>query len=227
MERPILFNGPMVRALIDGTKTQTRRPITLRDFGQSMTQGYAWAFRDKRALWNEYRADDFLRLGPFGVAGDRLWVRETWRPVMEGWQSYVEYKAGRPRLDRVSREQIATVRKFAMRFAGADETRNSEAWHPSIHMPKWAARIWLDVVSVRVERLWALTEEDLPAEGIEALDGMFTEADTCLTAKRMGVTIDSGLLLFAMLWDEIYPQTPWVSNPWAWVVTFKRSEGQP
>ena len=77
-ERGILFSAPMVRANRAGRKTQTRRLVSLREFGPSTTSGYDWTFRDKRALWNDISPARLMEMCPYGVPGDRLWVRETW-----------------------------------------------------------------------------------------------------------------------------------------------------
>lgn len=199
-ERPILFSGPMVRAILDGKKTQTRRVI-------SPVQPRA------DGLWPAGR--DPVPDCPFGRVGDRLWVRETWRPCMEAWRSYVEYKAGGPELDNLDRDDLLTVKKLALRFPGAKKERKSEAWHPSLHMPRWASRLVLEVTGVRVERLQEISEEDAQAEGLRPL-----RVDPAL---GWGDDLDvPARTKFSILWDKLNgKRTPWASNPWVWVVEFK------
>lgn len=175
-ERPILFSGPMVRALLDGRKTQTRRLVKLRDFGPSTTVGYDWAFRDRRALWNEVSLSRLLETCPYGQLFDRLWVRETWHCNHVGKdQSKVNYRA---------------------------DGRTGLLWTPSIHMPRWASRITMEVTDVSVERLQSISMADVAAEGFQAceqFEGSFSQTWDALNGKR----------------------ATWASNPWVWAVSFR------
>ncbi len=140
-ERPILFSGPMVRAIMEGQKTQTRRVIGLAQFGRSDTPGYGWTFRGTRNggrghLWQDFRHEQMLRLCKFGTPGDRLWVRETFsdsEPV----------------------------------FYRADGIANDSdmRWKPSIFMPRELSRLTLEIVAVRVERVQDISHDDAVAEG--------------------------------------------------------------
>lgn len=207
-ERPIIFSGPMVRAILDGRKTQTRRliqPVQPRADGR----------------WPAGR--DPVPDCPHGKRGDRLWVRETWRPVMEAWCSYVEYKAGGPSLD-VSRDDVGTVSKIALRFPGAKKERKSEAWHSSIHMPRWASRLAREIVSVRVDQLQAISEEDAVAElGLEEIGlGVWTGLPGDMPDTRDPVAA------FSREWDKNNgKRAPWEENPWVWVVSFTKVAGSP
>ena len=216
-ERPILFNGPMVRAIIDGTKTQTRQIVKPQPYGDAVTHDNA------RVTWFGYHlglTDDGF-VCPYGVPGDRLWVRETWRPVMEAWRTFVEYRADEGRLGRdviasvgpwtknVDRCAVETVGKVALRFSGHLKSRHSEQWHPSGHMPRWASRLTLEVTEVRVERLQAISEADARAEGVSP--------QTWDAYAGLG-----GAAVYAALWDEINGAGAWAQNPWVWVVGFKR-----
>jgi hypothetical protein len=171
-ERPILFSGPMVRAILDGRKTQTRRairpPMPWRD-GWGVGLG-------------EYNC-------PYGQPGDRLWVRETWAPKQ--WEKGACYRATGDLLD----------------------TGHCQ-WRPSIHMPRWASRITLEVIGVRVERLQDISEADAEAEGCEPLP-------MCGGPEVGGYNCyQSG---FELLWGSINGKlAPWSSNPWVWVVEFQR-----
>lgn len=192
-EKPILFSGPMVRAILAGTKTQTRRVITRE-----------WS----RCLDLDDAADNAAAATYSPYSADRLWVRETWRPVMEAYRSFVEFTDGDPgRVDAPSRDAMVFA-KMALRFPGALKSRHSEAWHPSIHMPRWASRLTLAVESIRVERLQDITEEDARAEGVSEF-GRVTDARGA----------------FVALWESINGERPgcdWRSNPWVWRVAFSR-----
>ncbi len=199
-EHPILFTGEMVRVILDGRKTQTRRLVKsingfgrVTQFGETQTNGYLWTFRDRHGRWQDLRDSSLIERCPYGVPGDKLYVRETWAQAERGdeW----DYWRGKPdkRLPVLYRADNPTL--------GADD----EYWRPSIHMPRWASRITLVVESVRVERVQDITEEDARAEGVSER--------TILTAREA----------FARLWDTINAKrAPWQSNPWVWVVGFRR-----
>jgi hypothetical protein len=193
-ERPILFSGPMVRAILDGNKTQTRRVIKLREFGRSGTPGYDWTFRCNRGRWQDYRHDQFMQMRAPYWPGDVLWVREKWRPAgVEG------------------RYWLASV--------CGDE--NHKRWRPSIHMPRPACQLRLEVTAIRVERLQEITETDAKAEGCKI-------GDVCARRPDGHVLTTAGTrkVAFEYLWDSINGKRyPWASNPWVWVIEFKRMKG--
>ncbi|EOE4338187.1 hypothetical protein ACKEKL_003853 [Klebsiella variicola] len=212
-ERGMIFNAEMVRAILDGRKTQTRRPIKWKqtrftEIGER-EDGSKWP-------WSEdaEHACDFWHPCPFGAVGDRIWVRETFCTVDDtqyGGGKWVDYRA--------------TPKFEASHPAGWDSAPNdAEAlkWRPSIHMPRWASRILLEITNVRVERLNAISEEDARAEGI--IDGGCLncgEPEPCGCANPEPDATDA----FAYLWQSIYGQESWNANPWVWVIEFKRVEG--
>lgn len=199
-ERPILFSGAMVRAILAGQKTQTRRiikPSPPRVMEAPQGHEFSVAGHDHRC--------------PYGQPGDRLWVRETWRPVMEAWRSFVEYAAEGPTLDNIHRDLMAPLNRLALRFPGARKDRHSEVWHPSIHMPRWASRILLEVKAVRVERLQDISEGDARAEGVEPR--IVSHGPPELKGYVLG---------FKDLWREINGAESWAANPWVWVIEFER-----
>ncbi|MFS9532808.1 hypothetical protein Q6277_19615 [Klebsiella quasipneumoniae] len=198
-ERGMIFNGEMVRAILDGRKTQTRRPIKWKqtrftEIGER-EDGSKWP-------WSEdaEHACDFWHPCPFGAVGDRIWVRETFCTVDDtqyGGGKWVDYRA--------------TPKFEASHPAGWDCAPNdAEAlkWRPSIHMPRWASRILLEITGVRVERLRSMSQDDARAEGVIAASG----------------PMEAGLA-FRELWDSIYGEESWKANPWVWVIEFKRVEG--
>ncbi|MBS2913079.1 hypothetical protein KFV97_13905 [Klebsiella pneumoniae] len=210
-ERGMIFNGEMTRAILDGRKTQTRRPIKWKqtrftEIGER-EDGSKWP-------WSEdaEHACDFWHPCPFGAVGDRIWVRETFCPVDDtqyGGEKWVDYRA--------------TPRYEASHPAGWDCAPNdAEAlkWRPSIHMPRWASRILLEITDVRVERLNAISQEDAQAEGMELTGWRPTYSDPDSGGEVM-TPYDN----FAELWSSIYGDESWKANPWVWVIEFKRVEG--
>lgn len=159
-ERPILFSGAMVRAILDGSKTQTRRVCKL----------------DVRGGMPQPELDSLLRCCPYGQPGDRLWVRETWA------KTYVR-QAGA---------------EWFVYATGDNRTDYGGPWKPSIHMPRAASRITLEITGVRVERLGEISESDARAEGVQSVAE------------------------FKELWASINGLGSWEANPWVWVVEFRR-----
>jgi hypothetical protein len=223
----------MVRAILDGRKTQTRRifkrkhgPLTSLPESAHMLADGGWGFISPPEP-DEKRARRIIGGGPgyqcpYGQPGDRLWVRETWRPVMESWRSFVEYAAEGPTLDNVNRDLLAPLTRVALRFPGARKERNSEAWHPSIHMPRWASRISLEVKAVRVERLQDISEADAQAEGVEAAGGFMATGGCWQNYLPNGPSMATACESFQSLWEHISGPESWQANPWVWVVEFAR-----
>jgi hypothetical protein len=217
-ESPILFSGQMVQAILDGRKTQTRRAVTsVRGFGQvtefqrSDTKGYDWTFRNSRMLWNDLQHNEMMAACPYGVVGDRLWVRETWA---------FEKNA----IGAVCDEDGPFV--YAADGSAALQHRLEDKWTPSIHMPRYASRIDLEVIAVRVERLQDISEADALAEGIaKPLGSQFFYAES-----RPKHLFDRGSALPGMtpqgayrnLWEHLNGARSWDANPWVWVIEFQR-----
>ncbi|MGL5526434.1 MAG: hypothetical protein ACRDCY_22140 [Aeromonas veronii] len=217
-ERPVIFNDEMVRAILDGRKTQTRRVVKgiadNHDF-----KGFVVCSSPKSDEGKALFAIGDLQSAvgvehvncPFGRPGDRLYVRECHAQVLE-----VDIPGGRPvgpvgTMGATSRPDLKS--RYVYRADGEMPDvqwhhigdRQPVRWTPSIHMPRKAARILLDVSSVRVERLHAISEADARAEGVIAASGPF-EAQ----------------LAFHELWRSIYGRENWQANPWVWVVEFKQ-----
>lgn len=212
-ERPILFSGPMVRAILDGRKTVTRRVLKPQpdlDGGPPLATGW---FHPETAdggpgphTFGVYGVDWHVRC-PYGAPNDWLWVQEAHAISLFGC-AHVYYRAdnaaraydlGTEALNRL--ESLVTVQKA--------QTRSGR------FMPRWASRIMLEVVSVRVERLQEITEEDARAEGIdvETLGALYRLRDGTPVARDA----------FGDVWAEINgKRAPWASNPWVWRVGFRR-----
>lgn len=212
-ERPILFSALSVRAILAGTKTQTRRVAKMTDRARSELAGPCAYVEDQglaaagSAKWHARLCNPDVRgLGgyhatcPYGVPGDRLWVRETWAHVddhADHGPHCIQYRA-----------DVRSV---------YDANRVHAPWRPSIHMPRWASRITLEVESVRVERLHAITEEDARAEGCESfLHSGYDDAADVDRSKPARAN-------FKRLWDEINgKRAPWSASPWVWCLSFRR-----
>lgn len=186
-ERGMIFNDEMVRAILVGDKTQTRRIVEEKFYGRAVA------------------AELLAKHCPYGQPGDRIWVRETYR---------VHGKA----------TDVATlVYRASVRNSWTEQTHRvpvdvcnkpvSEKWTPSIHMPRWASRILLEITDVRVERLHDMSEADAKAEGATPATYKITPPEA---VYRVG---------FGDIWRSIYGQDNWLSNPWVWVIEFKRIQG--
>jgi hypothetical protein len=234
-ERPILFSGAMVRALLNGSKTQTRRVVKpAPDADQVLrtvtgSSGFVYSVDDTPSV--PYPAVRRIRWDcPYGQPGDRLWVRETWRGVVEispPGQS-VEHGVARYVPDREHCRRV----EYA-----ATQARDSEPWRPSIHMPRWASRILLEIVSLRVERLQDISDHDAIAEGIEpnwcgdlskGPNGFGGEGwvPDCGWINYLsgpdGEEAHTAVESYRTLWESINGPGSWEANPWVWVVEFKR-----
>lgn len=205
-ERPILFSAPMVRAILDGRKTQTRlavkpQPSMERD---CEPEGYNWVPMHKGRELSHHQC-------PYGQPGDRLWVREAFR-LFDAQEECACYD-----LCVCSRHHGKTVYQ-------ADEDCGESKWKPSIHMPRWASRITLEITGIRVERLQDVSETDAVAEGVEryAPDQNYWHeyfANPTGDARRCCLSARES---FAGLWKSLYGVDSWYANPWVWAIEFKR-----
>lgn len=223
----------MVRAILDGRKTQTRRPIKWKqtrftEIGER-EDGSHWP-------WSEdaEHACDFWHPCPFGAVGDRIWVRETWSSDFANYypNDRVWYAADNNR--RLDIEVVDGVRGI---YSPESEVHVPFRWRPSIHMPRWASRILLEITDVRVERLNAISEEDAQREGVhtEVWDQTvvarnYADSDEFFQfwSEDMPYYVEMNQLYrssFRSLWDSIYGEESWKANGWVWVIEFKRVEG--
>lgn len=218
-ERGMIFNAEMVRAILDGRKTQTRRPIKWKqtrftEIGER-EDGSKWP-------WSEdaEHACDFWHPCPFGAVGDRIWVRETWGVVSHAFSDdglMIDWVPDRP-ATAIHEMPFGNgyYSGYAIYAADGDFTWGDDdgyedgrsCWKPSIHMPRAASRILLEITDVRVERLRSMSQDDARAEGVIAASG----------------PMEAGLA-FRELWDSIYGEESWKANPWVWVIEFKRVGG--
>jgi hypothetical protein len=216
-ERGILFSGEMVRAILDGRKTQTRRTVRRQPDGTERWERQIAAATCIDAEPGTHFWRPLYRGGvgagivcPYGQPGDRLWVRETWSP----WADHMtrDYCIDQ----RDPNAHLPAV--YAANHPGCSslDAGGDKRWHPSIHMPRALARLVLDVTEVRVERLQGISDADARAEGIGADPAHGEIPPSFEHAPRE---------MFRHLWDSINGErAPWTANPWVWVVTFKRIE---
>lgn len=261
-ERPILFSAPMVRAILAGTKTQTRRAV------KPVGNDEAIVMLDHGKGWCPYRSNDgegsfhTVKRGgeyyleqtpvecPYGKPGDRLWVRETWR--IGAWNENdgtlcIDYRDG-PRKEWIDIPEIADPDGDVFRRYWEQSSDDAERaglkcdeegkytwepgqspcrWRPSIHMPRWASRITLEIVNVRVERLQDISEADAISEGITTIwpDGPRADGGPnhyTIKVDYCSYNAPTATGVYAMLWDVINGPGSWAANPWVWVVEFRR-----
>jgi hypothetical protein len=223
-ERPILFSTPMVKAILEGRKTQTRRilkanfhPDTFRVTLMDTTDGVIAIPRDDsdRMLGERVKC-------PYGKIGDRLWVRETWGDVTGAFQDADE-------LRNVAFKADESVWNCYGQMVYLEQLYQSgiyvDKWRPSIFMPKFAARLWLEITNVRVERLQDISEADAQAEGCrnksdvigsEHVSGYWGNGQPSAYSRYAYKTT------FQLLWYSINGQESWDANPFVWVIEFKK-----
>ncbi|BEM92730.1 hypothetical protein SME53J_21690 [Serratia marcescens] len=207
-ERPVIFNGEMVRAILDGRKTQTRRAIIDRHLHLIDVASQVGECYPLESVIDHANSQSYYReYCPFGQVGDRLWVRETWSSDFANYypNDRVWYAADNNRCSDI--EVVNGVRGI---YSPESDVHVPFRWRPSIHMPRWASRITLEITAVRVERLNDISEEDAKAEG--------APTELCIIGEKhyMG---------FRTLWKSIYGEESWRANPWVWVIEFRRVGG--
>lgn len=210
-EHPILFSGEMVRAILAGKKTQTRRVIKPQpdsDWSPQVGLFHPTVVDDEgeeRPGIEIYGASDENcgRKCLYGKPGDRLWVRESWglhdtEPKDGPDGAHVYFKA-------------TDGDRHELRY---------QKWRPSIHMPRWASRLTLEITDIRVERVRHISEADAIAEGLEPTRPLYGDCG--------GYVHEGHKESFAKLWDEINGERgfPWYTNPWVWVIEFRRIENE-
>ena len=202
--RPILMSGGMVRATLDGRKTQTRRVVKEQERlrqGRTHLGRPSVEYLNEWGSWQPWVPNAKTMRCPYGLPGDLLYVREAWgtgcRPCpREGWRDGIEYRADEAYLDEHDDLPLNSDVSPPVDFEW--ESLQS-GWRPSIHMPRWASRLTLEITGIRVERVQEISGEDEEAEGVP--DGVF----------------------FDCLWDTLNAKRGfgWAVNPWVWVVAFR------
>jgi len=213
-ERPILFSGAMVRAILDGRKTQTRRVVKPQPFQYVELSEMpntdplkGWQIPGRSFVWWDDDTTSHRWRCPYGQPGDRLWVKETFSPWADEFTKSInrskdkavyraDYRNGCPSLD---------VGGF-------------KHWKPSIFMPRWASRITLEITDTRAERLNNISEADYIAEGVEKVDHGWKAYDHPTEQATNYTAIDS----YRSLWEKINGVNSWKVNPYVWCLSFKR-----
>lgn len=268
-ERPILFSSPMVRAILEGRKTMTRRVVKPQPDLSILKESYRdleFGFRRMPVLgpthvpheWGfcaKYDKPNCVPIYgykcPYGTIGDRLWVKEAWRVGAWDDESHsiaVDYQADNfirrewlpcdpPEMYTRLRHQ--SVMDAIRANAPVDKDGifswspgNSPCrWRPSIYMPRWASRLTLEITDIRVERLRDITRDDAMEEGVERVDPYSITPDlppgmpACWKDYAGKGWLASPIESFRTLWDSINAKShPWESNPWVWVIEFRRAE---
>lgn len=210
--RGMIFNSEMVRAILEGRKTQTRRIMKVQpgtpEFGLRRIIESSKANENGMYFWSQddacgIKARSKPFLFPYGEVGDHIWVRETFRVHSRATDvATLVYRA--------SVRNSWTEQTHRVPVAVCNKPATPEKWTPSIHMPRWASRITLEITDVRVERLNSISDSDASKEGCCIAD---MESGDCLSD------------VFTRLWTSIYGDDSWQANPWVWVIEFKRVEG--
>ncbi|MBA5058312.1 hypothetical protein H2N66_31055 [Pseudomonas aeruginosa] len=206
-ERPILFNDQMVRAILEGRKAVTRRiakPVTHPDLGNIYAPGALVLEREPQHVID--------RACPYGQPGDRLWVREAWQGPLISDEEQAANQSWWKDMTKFQDPAHCAYRASGDNNEYVDPDGYFHCkWKPSIHMPRWASRILLEITAVRVERLQDITEDQAIAEGIDT-HPMGFYGNGCITAGGA----------FLELWESINGDGSWAANPWVWVIEFKR-----
>lgn len=229
-ERPIIFKDEMVRAILEGRKTQTRRLVKaavaetgerILYFGKVVTLADYFE-PDQVNVLGETFGESAAKHAPLGQPGDRLWVRETWHDNYQ-WlmdnHGFCEADLGQYLYRAtISDSDLATMKE------------RGQKWTPSIFMPRWASRLTLEITNVRVEQLQSISEEDVYNEGVGDMiedpgtiaGAAFNEAEHYLIAGVPSKHI-AEIWGFAAYWDSVNAKRgySWESNPWVWVYEFK------
>lgn len=229
-ERPIIFSAPMIRALLAGTKTQTRRVVKgLRPQIEHATHTLPRRGETHNGMVEWWAGKIFVEDGrcPYGQPGDRLWVREAWRYQCDIGNLFdcIEYRCDgarrKPEFDRFPSVEQYTWHRFSDR---CEHSHNSggEGWRSPIHMPRWSSRITLEITDVRVQRVQDISEEDAKAEGIRWTEGGPLHAHIWLSHVGGECNFPTARDAYRGLWNDINGDASWDSDPWCWCLNFKR-----
>lgn len=213
-ERPVIFNSEMVCAILDGRKTQTRRVIA--NVSPDNCIPLQKPTKTKDGIYTHVMDAPGHGLCPFGRVGDRMWVRETFAILGNEDGCPIDWDGNLIKGDEKHAARIYKAScwqepgNYGLWSIPDRDTQYEGAWRPSIHMPRWASRMTLEITAVRVERLNDISEEDARAEGVAPSQHIITPPEALY---RVG---------FLNLWQSIYGEESWSANPWVWVIEFRR-----
>jgi hypothetical protein len=230
----LLMSGPMALAAYRGIKTQTRRPLKVpgaQHCDLELTHQPNVRTAKASFVWRKNPSKDSPYVDarcPYGRVGDIVYVRETFRTLGHGRRFGVEINYAADGSDFQACRAFGFNRVLDECPDRDDRWRllNIGKWHPSIHMPKWAARTWGRITDVRVQRVQDITEDDAIAEGMRPFFEVYESIgfDQRITTGELCAD-DPHRASFAVLWDELYGTSSdmfWVSNPWVWAITWER-----
>ena len=203
-ETPILFSTAMVQAIIAGQKTQTRRTRGLEIINQNPDNYlfYVMGGNKKEVCFKIISMEKYTYIKcPFGQVGDLLWVRESFTHIFD----------------------VKTPRNGWVVYKADDSCKKITKWKPSIHMPKAAARIWLKIIDIRVERLHNISEEDAINEGVKIGESIQKQVNLYYNYESELFNFQQAKASFKSLWISINGNDSWIKNPWVWVIEFKLS----
>jgi len=219
-ERGMIFNAGMVRAILSGQKTQTRRIMKNQPAGDYPDAPVMIRNIESGFQWHGKHGESSVFPCPLGSVGDRIWVRETWQGPLVDFENSDDLLRNAEKYEKPENCVYEADGVPAPEFYDADDNLRC-CWRPSIHMPRWASRILLEITNVRVERLNDISEQDAIAEGLERYNddgivyyGPYGKGD-CRPERA-----------FSNLWKSIYGEEDWKKNPWVWVIEFKRVQEQ-
>lgn len=240
-ERPIIYCGESVRATLAKIKTQTRRTRGLEKVNKEPDNWGKPFFNKVTGLWEFcHKIDgDVLEIKcPYGVFGDRLWVREGWRCTGGGSDRYIIYKADGDTvmsfcgIDDGREHRLCVPEKYWDYWDRlVYESKLGCNWRSPIHMPKWVARLWLEITGIRVERVQDISDEDCLKEGITwygAHDGgtHYRNVTFYQAFPEKGGGFTKAKDAFELLWDSLNAKRGygWEANPWVWPIEYKLIE---
>ncbi|EPV0698350.1 hypothetical protein [Klebsiella pneumoniae] len=230
-ERGMIFNADMVRAILDGRKTQTRR--IMKPQPEPCPRGGHWW--PSNVFKTMLHVEDEMQNGkggwgglvgdacPFGDVGDRIWVRETWQAIHEELNDdgYVDETTFAPSIPKVEDNYWHSA--YAADNWCEEREQRGFPWRPSIHMPRWASRILLEITNIGVQRIHSISQNDAAREGLMKLPAT---GRYCINHgdQYFGGASHDAREVFSWLWQSIYGEESWEANPWVWVIEFKRIE---
>lgn len=222
-ERGMIFNGEMVRAILDGRKTQTRRIMKNQPAGDSPDTPALIRNVDGGFQWYGHYGESSIFNCPFGAIGDRIWVRETFQGPLVPEDELSEFLGENPdKFESPAYCEYAADGGPRPEYVDADDNTR-HGWRPAIHMPRWASRITLEITNVGVQRLQSISQNDAAREGLIRLPAT---GRYCLNQgdQYFGGASHDAREVFSWLWESIYGEVSWQENPWVWVIEFKRIE---
>lgn len=235
-ERGMIFNSEMVRAILDGRKTQTRRIMKV----QPKPCNHAnWPDDSPDPQWKSYPGGWCCAVCangttidhrhhakgitcPYGTVGDRIWVRETFQGPLFDYEQMESYLEDSSKFENPEFCQYAADGKPAPEYYDADDNLR-HGWRPSIHMPRWASRILLEITNIGIQRIHSISQNDAAREGLMRLP---VTGRYCINQgdQYFGGASHDAREVFSWMWQSIYGEESWNANPWVWVIEFKRIE---